>query len=152
MDDNDWRKCFGEVFKIYRKRGSGNVRVGDLIAISYPRESGKWFGCAGRLCGKADCPGHSCKSGFSLPIKWSQCWGEVFQIYARGKPLGSRINSHDHIMLYYVRGRNWVGLVGRNPDKRTCPGKIRPPPSTKYDRCWGEVFELWVRLPSRRSG
>ena len=147
MEGNDWNRCWGEVFKIYRRKGRGRVKVGDYIAISYPREIGKWLGCAGRLCGKAGCPGHSCnsRSGFSSPRKWNQCWGEVFKMYARGKRVGAPIYSHDHVMLYYVRGRDWVGLVGRHPDHRGCPGKRLPPPNHKYDRCWGEVFDLWVR-------
>ena len=139
-------RCYGEVFKIYRRNDRGRVRVGDLIAISYPHETGKWFGCPGRLCCKADCPGHSCnsKSGFSAPHKWKQCWGEVFKLYARGKRVGSYIYSNDHVMLYYVRGRNWIGLVGRYPDHHSCLGKRLPPPNHKYDSCWGEVFDVWV--------
>ena len=145
MEENDWNKCWGEVFKIYRKKGRGRVRVGDTIAISFLREPGKWLGCPGRLCGKASCPGHSCNSGFSSAGKWNQCWGEVFRIFARRKRIGASIFSHDHVMLYYVRGGDWIGLVDKHPDHRSCPGKRLPPPNDKYDRCWGEVFDLWVR-------
>ena len=150
MQENDWNNCQGEVFKIHREKGRGKVKVGDTIAISYSREIGKWFSCAGRLCGKATCPGHSCnsRSGFSSPHKWNQCGGEVFKMYARGKRVGASIYSRDHVILYYVSGRDWVGLVGRHPDHRGCPGKHLPPPSQKYDSCWGEVFDVWVRIKS----
>ena len=146
MEGSDWTRCWGEVFRIYRKSGPGAVRVGDTIGIYYPREPGKWFGCPHRFCGKLTCPGIPHKQhGFSSPKKWRICGGEVFRIYARGKRLRALINSRDHVFLYYPNGRKWVGLVSRKPDLRTCPGRVFPPPMNKYDRCWGEVFELTRR-------
>ena len=145
FEGTEWSKCWGEVFRIFRMRGPGRVVAGDVIAINYPRETGTWFGCAGKYCGKARCPGNPTSAhGMSSEEKWYQCWGEVFKIYARGKPLGAPIYAHDHIMLYYVNGKSWVGLVDRYPNKRTCPGSVRPPHRSRYE-CWGENFELWVR-------
>ena len=38
MTGSDWTNCWGEVFRIYRMSGPGNVRVGDVVGIYYPRE------------------------------------------------------------------------------------------------------------------
>ena len=146
MEGTEWNNCWGEVFRIYRFSGPGQVRAGEVIAINYPREAGRWFGCAGTYCGKASCPGTPTFAyGMQTHEKWFQCWGEVFKIYARGKALGAPLYSHDDIMLYYLQQGKWVALVGTYPDKRTCPGTIRPPPPFRYDICWGENFELWER-------
>lgn len=143
MEGADWKNCYGEVFEINRRAGSGVVKVGEDIALYYPREPGKWLGCAGKRCGKATCPGrHSCTSGFASPSKWNQCWGEVFKIYVRGKRIGAPVRSNDHIMLYFPRHRNWIGVPSAYADHRTCPGRSLPPPANLYDRCWGEIFEL----------
>ena len=146
MEGNDWYNCWGEVFQIFRKEGPGVVYVGDTVGIFYPREK-KWLSLAGGVGHKASCPGYINKYyGFYSYDKWEKCWGEVFEIYARGKAQGAIINEHDHITLYYKRKNLWVGLVNDHPvDLRTCPGKARPPPDDKYDRCWGEVFELWKK-------
>ena len=146
LEGADWNNCWGEVFRIFRFSGPGRVRAGEVVAIYYPRETGRWFGCAGINCGKATCPGTPTLAyGMQNRDKWFQCWGEVFKIYARGRPLGATIYSHDDIMLFYLQQRKWVGLVGAYTDKRTCPGTVRPPPPSRYDVCWGEVFELWER-------
>ena len=146
MEGSDWNKCYGEVFKIYRMRGLGKVRAGDVIAINYPRERGRWFGCSGKYChGRAACPGKPTSAyGMQSEERWYQCFGEVFKIYAKGRALGAPIYANDDVMLFYVQSKHWVGLVGKYANRRTCPGTVRPPPSSRYE-CWGEVFELWRR-------
>ena len=146
IEGNDWERCSGEVFRIYRKEGPGPVRVGDTVGIYYtPR--GRWFGCSGPFCqARAGCPGIPTQShGFNNPHLWLRCSGEVFEIYARGKSVGSLISPHDTVMLRFVRDNKWVGLVNKHPEKLSCPGATRPPPPDKYEACWGSVFELWVR-------
>ena len=145
MKGTDWRNCWGEVFRIYRRNGPGTVTAGDYVGIYYPRESGKWLGCAGSQCGKAGCPGQPSQHGFQSPSKWSQCWGEVFRIYARGKSIGDSIHAHDQIMLYYVRGSNWFALSHNVAHHETCPGRVLPPPNSRYEPCWGENFEIWKK-------
>ena len=39
----------------------------------------------------------------------------------------------------------WVELDTTYVGRRTCPGTVRPPPPSKYDRCNGEVMEIWKR-------
>ena len=146
MEGRDWYTCWGEVFEIYRLNGEGPVKVGDLVGFNYPRERGKWFALSGGRGHKEGCPGvPNIKYGFHSRHAWNACWGEVFQIYAKGKNIGDSIQNHDAITVYYVRGKKWVGLVGSHPDLRTCPGTTRPPPPDRYDRCWGEIFELWLQ-------
>ena len=57
MRGNDWNSCSQNVFQIFRAKGHGDVRVGDLISLYYKREGGNWFGCRETLCAKNTCPG-----------------------------------------------------------------------------------------------
>lgn len=145
MEGDDWNRCWGEVFQIYRASGPGSVKVGDVVGIYFPRGRA-WFAMSGGRGHKEGCPGApSTRYGFATQDKWRQCWGEVFQIYAKGKSVGDPIQNHDAVTIYYIHEKTWVGLVQNHPDRRGCPGQARPPPLDKYDGCWGEIFELWLR-------
>lgn len=143
---DEWAHCWGEVFRIYRALGTGAVRVGDLVGIYYPREPGKWLGCAGQTCGKATCPGHPTSAyGFSHHEHWYRCYGEVFKIYARGRNNGDIIRHEDDIALYYVQAGDWVSHSSSSIYRNPCIGNNRPPSYNLYDRCWGEIFKIWKR-------
>ena len=135
-------QCLGEVFTIYSKTASGhNIKVGDKVALYY-RRTGKWFGCWQNYCGSRYlCPGTpNYFYGFANALKWTQCWGEVFTIYAYGKSYGQSIFHKDPIMLRY--GNRWVSLWEGWATKLTCPGT--PPPNIfKYEFCAGEAFEIF---------
>lgn len=143
MSCAEWAKCRGTVFQIYRMKGAGPVRVGDVVGFYYPAGR-NWLSLAAGVADRRTCPGiPTVTHGFANKRKWSGCWGEVFRIYARGRSSGDVIYEHDDVMLYYVNKRQWVGLVGNNrADLRSCPGTTLPPPVDKYE-CYGEVFELW---------
>ncbi len=146
MDRNDWYRCTGEVFRIYRALGPGAVRVHDMVGLYYPRESGKWLGCNAPKCGKYTCPGQPTnRYGFSQRHRWNRCWGEVFRIYAKGKKRRAVVNSDDEIALYYVRGRAWVSQGFHQTVKRGCLGNSLPPSVSKYDRCAHETFTIWKK-------
>ena len=146
MRGSDWTDCWGEVFRIYRASGRGWIRVGDLVGLYYPRESGIWVGCSLSTCRMATCPGQPTAAyGFASQEQWFTCWGEVFKIYANGKNEGSIINSNDDIMLYYLNANVWVSQGYGNTVKSHCPGSSRPPSSSKYDTCSNEVFKIWKR-------
>ena len=146
MEGEDWTNCWGEVFEIYRASGPGEVLVGDVVGLHYPRERGRWFSMDGEIGHKDPCPGTpNNTNGFEDTEKWYQCCDEVFKIYTRGKSIGETIDESDDIMIYYLHSSAWVGHVEAAPDCRTCPGDDRPPPPEKYDTCWGEVFKLWLR-------
>ena len=135
--------CWGEVFKIYSKSANGNIiRVGDKVALYYPRAK-KWFGCIAYHCsGGYGCPGTPTYTyGFANAAKWTQCWGEVYTIYAYGKSVGQYIVHKDPIMLQYQN--KWVSLWEGLTTKFTCPGAA-PPGIRKYDFCAGEAFEIFV--------
>ena len=148
MEGADWSNCQGQVFKIYHICGSGEIKAGDAVGIYYPKEQ-NWFGCSEASqsnCLKAGCPGQpTTLYGFASLENWFNCYGEVFAIYARGKSLGEPIMAHDHVVLYYIRGANYVRLGTHQvpADHATCPGTVRPPPDERYDVCWGEIFEIW---------
>ena len=150
MDPQDWTRCWGQVFQIYRQKGPGNVVVGDVVGLHYPQEHGQWLSLAEGYGYKKSCPGHpNLSSGFATHYTWFQCWGEVFKIFARGydgkvKDLGEVIREHDIIMLCFINQHKFVGFFDVL-DLRTCPGTTLPPPANVYDTCWGEVAELWLR-------
>ena len=146
MEGDNWRNCYGEVFQIYHTSGPGDVLVGDLVGIYYPREQGWWFSMAGGRGHKANCPGlPNSEHGFANELLWYRCCGEVFLIYARGKAIGTPILEHDDITLLFLQPQQWVSFVNDVPDSRTCSGTDYPPPPNKYDVCWGEIFEIWLQ-------
>ena len=145
MNNQEWNRCYGQVFQIFRKNGPGVVRVGDVIGLHYPRIPGTWFGCAGAECTRASCPGiPNNKYGFQNQNRWTQCWGEVFKIYGGGKPVGAPIHDQDPIFLYYVRGDNYIGMPYGVLNHRPCPGtwgKPNPGPPA-YEHCVAELFQI----------
>ena len=143
---SDWTNCPAEVFRFYRARGPGAVRVGDVVGVYYPYEPGKWLGCNSRSgnCGKYTCPGTpSTTYGFQRQDRWTVCGGEVFMIYAQGKTVGSTINKHDIIMLYYLIGNQWVNLVSTTVARGSGPGTTRPPSAATYRSQWSYTLEVW---------
>lgn len=144
FDTDDWRRCWGEVFRIYRAAGPGQIRVGDLVGIYYLNEDGRWLGCAGPYCAKATCPGRpTTENGFASRDHWYRCWGEVFRIYANDKNDTTVINYGDNIMLYYMSGHSWISQGYLGTEKKSCPGSLHPPQHDKFDRCSWEVFLFW---------
>lgn len=145
MDTHNWNDCYGEVFQIYRFAGPGDVQVGDIVGIYYPKTS-KWYSLAGSQADLDACPGQPNKAtGFADQFRWFRCYGEVFSIYAYGKNVGDTINDHDHVMLLYVRDQNWASLADPVSNHDGCPGTTFPPAPDRYDQCWGEVFEIWKK-------
>ena len=146
MTGNDWIDCSGEVFKIYRASGPGNVRVGDLVGLYYPGQSGTWLGCAAVNCAKGTCPGYPTTAhGFAAKEHWYRCWGEVFKIYAKGKSLGAIINSDDDVAFYYLQDKLWMAQGYDNMIKLPCLKTSRPPPLQNYDVCSYETFRVWKK-------
>jgi hypothetical protein len=147
MAGNDWNSCGGEVFRIYRAGGHGTVRVGDLVGIYYPQQRGHWMGCSGNECRKSLCPGYpTIAHGFASQEKWYVCSGEVFKIYARGKPSGAIIDTTDDVSFYYLNRGLWVSQgYDIHTMKQPCLGTSRPPASHIYDGCAHEIFKIWKR-------
>lgn len=146
--DRDWENCMGEVFRIRRTDGRGNVTVGDYVGIQFPRDrKDQWLSCTRDVCRKSRCPGRpSNEHGFASEDLVQRCTGEVFRIYAKGKKEGDHIKSDDDIMLYYVQEDNWLSVGNNYLVKATCPGKSRPPGRNMYDRCASEVFRIVKKL------
>jgi len=146
MSVSDWNNCWGEVFQIYRANGAGKVQVGDLVGLYYPREAGRWLGCAGSKCAKATCPGlPTTLHGFAASEDWYRCWGEVFKIYVKGKTSGP-VKSDDDVALYYLQDSKWAAQ-GDSGDmvKYPCLGTARPPAVSTYDSCAFETFRIWKK-------
>ena len=142
----DWTTCFGEVFRIYRASGTGQVRVGDLVGLYYPATAGIWLGCTGNTCPRSSCPGQATTAhGFASEENWYTCCSEVLKIYANGKANGDAINSGDDIMLYSLDLGRWVAQGDGDTTTTTCAGTTRPPPAAKFDECYKETFKIWKR-------
>lgn len=146
MSGNDWTTCHGEVFKIYRASGSGQVSVGDLVGLYYTNVANNWLSCSANTCTRTSCPGQPTTAhGFASEENWYTCCSEVFKIYANGKSNGTAINSGDDIMLYSLDLGQWVAQGSGDTTITTCAGTSRPPPATKFDECYKETFKIWKR-------
>ena len=147
MSGNDWTGCASEVFKIYRASGTGAVRVGDLVGIYHPHESGHWLSCSSCNCGKNTCPGTPTTAhGFAAQEHWYTCWQSVFKIYAKGKNNSDIIDVYDDVSIYYLQDSLWVAQgYNHNTVKLPCLGTTRPPALNLYDHCAYETFTIWKR-------
>jgi hypothetical protein len=138
----DQAHCGGEIFRMYKRRGSGTIRIGDEVGLYY-LGSKTWMSAWDNDGGVSKCPGEP-SIDFGMNTVPGKCRGEVFKVYAEGKSLGTPLNNKDYIMLHYPHGGNqWYSLYGGTSHKATCPGSSYPPPTSKYQKCGGEVFELW---------
>ena len=52
----DWVNCWGEVFKIYRALGPGNIQSGDFVGIYYTKER-QWLSLRAKEARRSACPG-----------------------------------------------------------------------------------------------
>ena len=151
MAGSDWTDCVGEVFQIYRKVGPGFIASGDNIGLYYLiKEEGtgkeQWLGCGHLPCGKYPCPGTpNPATGFEFSRKWTDCGGEIFRIYARGKDNGMTINSDDDVAVVHSSGK-WL-CQGYKVETTTssCFGTSFPPPESKFDDCGKETFRIWKK-------
>ena len=147
MAGDDWNRCWGEIFEIYRRGGRRDVLSGDTVALHYPRENGKWLSCLNLNCVKGTCPGTPDPDiGFSSTKKWNGCNGEVFRIYARKKIIGTPINSDDDVALLIQKGHKWVSQgYDVSTTKSSCMDKVFPQPDFRFDACEKENFRLWKK-------
>ena len=145
METYDWGEYPSATFRIFRHRGKGAIRAGEVVAFYYPKDV-KWMTCNSKWCFKNTCPGSpTIFHGMESSEKWEACSDNVFKIYARGRKLGERLQRNDAILLYSLRYSKWVSVYGTWIAQGTCPDSGRPPASSKYDTCYKPVFELWKR-------
>lgn len=131
FERSDFDRCLGEVFRMYHAAGHGYILSGDFVGLYYLHER-KWFSMYTGSPRKTSCPGDPIyTSGFEDFQKWFTCPGEVFQVYAIGKPLGAKINNYDPIVLYYPAGIKYVVFKGTGVTLSRCmlekSGFSRPP-------------------------
>ena len=148
MSGNDWSRCWGEVFEIYRRNGPGVVRSGDVIALHFPHERGKWLQCFKvHKCTKAPCPGQpTMRHGFQNAASWRSCWGEVYRIFAKGKKIGAPIKPMDDVSLLLPGKKSWVSQCGSHTKLRPCLGLSLPPSLSKFDGCACETFKIYKKM------
>lgn len=133
--------CAGEIFQIYKRKGSGKIKVGDDVGLYYIHAK-KWVSAWGIDGGVASCPGAP-SSKFGMNIEADQCGGEVFRVYAKDKSIGENVRDDDYIMLNYKYGGHaWFTLWMGYSHTASCPGGAYPPPDFKYQECKGEVFQI----------
>ena len=149
FEGNDWTRCWGEVFRLYRAVGPGNILNGDFVGLYYPREN-KWFSMFQGFGRLLTCPGNpSTAHGFQDFQKWFQCGAEVFQIYAKGKPIRATITDQDTISLYYptdirnvVFGTNGAALSQCMLEKSSFS---LPPNNQAFDECKYMSVDITIR-------
>jgi hypothetical protein len=130
------------VFRIYGQR-TGVIKVGDKVGFYYVRGR-KWLGCDRHRCYIHPCPGRSPHwyHGFQNRRRWKPCFGEVYRIAVRGKRIGQPVQERDPVMLMLAsRYGRYLSAHKGYMNKESCPGHF-PPPISKYDTCYGEVFEI----------
>ncbi len=44
-----------------------------------------------------------------------------------------------------INDQSWASLADAVSGHAGCPGTALPPPPDRYDKCWGEVFEIWKK-------
>ena len=147
FEQDEYGRCRGEVFQIYRAAGRGEVKIGDNVGFYYPLKR-LWLAAVASQGHLASCPGVPRNSNHRLNTR---CWGEVFQIYARGKSTGQPIDQLDHVMIYMPRHKAFLeyrhdnarndGLV-----RSTCPGRCLPPQPSAYEKCFRYVFAIRKKL------
>ena len=134
-------RCYGEIFRIYKKQGSGIIRIGDEVGLYYV-STAQWLSAWDSDGGVSSCPGLP-SSYYGMNTPPGRCRGENFKVYAYGKSEGQALEDKDTIRLYYPHGGNeWFSLWGGTAHKATCVGATCPPPDSGYDSCRGEVFEI----------
>ena len=139
-------RCWGEDFQIFAEGPNFNpIKSGQRIMLRYPREHQTWMGCpAHKRCDKRTCPG----STTTAKSRIDNCWGEVFNIYARGKRNGAVINNGDVVMIYYPREGLYVSIQGENDHDDTsinfCPAAA-PPSYFSYAICSKNAFRIYVQ-------
>ena len=135
--------CWGEVFRLFRAAGDGNIRSGDYVGLYYPRE-GRWFSIYNGIGHKEPCPGNPTATyGFHSRSSWSCCGGEVFQVFAKGKGHGAIITDQDTLAFYYPCGRKFVSFQARQVLLSSCINSC-PPSSAHFDRCIAETVEITI--------
>ena len=133
--------CYGEIFRIYKRRGSGTIRIGDEVGLYYIHTK-QWLSAWDNDGGVSSCPGAPSPTLGMNTYSW-RCGGEIFRVYALGKSVGEALEDKDTIMLNYKYEFNkWFSLWDGTAHKATCPGAAYPPPASKYESCEGEVFEI----------
>ena len=140
-------RCWGEEFQIIGEGPNFTpIKSGQRIRLRYPREHNTWMGCPqNKRCDKRTCPGTTATAkDFS-----GRCWGEVLNIYARGKANGATINNGDVVMLYYPREGLYVSIQGENDNDDTsinfCPGAA-PPSYFSYAICSKNAFRIYRKV------
>ena len=142
FDARDYRRCYGLVFRIYRYRGPGRVRNGDIVALHIPNKN-LWFGCPHSICGRYSCPGKvNYNYGFKHRGNWCGCGGDIFSIYARNTRIGAAIMDNDQVGLYFIAHRAWVYQSGSRFVKSKCMGATRPPNEKQFESCHKAAFDI----------
>ena len=148
FEGSDWQRCWGEVFKIYRKDGAGQMKVGDYVGLFYPREN-VWFSMWGNFGHKLPCPGPpNTQFGFASRTNWGKCAGEALQIFAKGKRLGQTITDQDTIAFHYPHGRTYVQILPDRVGVSSClidkSGGRLPPSNDAFDQCKFSSVEITI--------
>ena len=149
FEGSDWTRCWGEVFRMYRAAGPGNILNGDFVGLYYPREN-KWFSMFQGRGRRLTCPGNPSNTyGFQDFRRWFLCGSEVFRVYAKGKPIGAKITDQDTIALYYPTGIQHVVFMTNQVILNRCmlqrSGYSPLPNNRGFDECKYMSVDITIR-------
>ena len=129
-------------FVAYVSCDSTAIYHGDTVALQSFMKN-RWLGCSQSNCELAPCPKMEMAGS-----DWTNCQGEVFQIYRAAGQGTVRVG--DLVAFYFPQSEgNWLGCAGSSCKKATCPGNpsIAHGFSTadKWHKCGGEVFGIYAK-------
>ena len=136
FDSSDTSRCSRLFFRIYRHRGKGPVKNGDIVALHNPTRN-QWFGCCGGYCRRASCPGRS------APRLDSRIGRSGFVAMEKSSGFMSATENLELILWTMIK---WVFITYREKDgfkemvagstRSTCMGTFRPPLNSMFGKCY----------------
>lgn len=136
---DEWKECYNEVYKIYRRDGEGVVRVGDYVAL-LQYKTNQWLQCLEKSCQLGTCPGSpSNDDGFEDSSKWCDCSEYLFRMSAYNKTIGQVVYPGDVVMIYQPNVKEFLSIRGHTS---TCRSSAFPPTLDQYETCSESSFIL----------
>ena len=141
MEGHDWQNCPENVFEIYNSFGNTHILSHYPVGLYFPEEK-VWFSMEGGKGRKTSCPGKpNLQTGFEKSEHWKNCHTAIFQMIAKGRKPGDRIENGDAVFLYCTTIGRYVRIESTGtPILSDCPRVSKNP----FDDCYNEVLQLTI--------
>lgn len=145
IEEDDWTNCQTESLGIFRALGTGQIRVGDLIALHHSQKPGTWLSCNSTDCKlSSSCLGlPSLQNGFHIGVQWPDCLEQVFRIHARNKNTGQIVECGDSVSLQPFLSTN--GRLNHEGGRIHIDECSSESTGDRYEECNRETFTVWTK-------